>query len=75
MIRGNAAENIHAVFCKELAIGPVCVAWLVFGFRRNELNSSKEAREKMFAVRPRKLPLEPLVGELESRIRHGSCDL
>ena len=30
---------------------------------------------KTFAVRPRKLPYKPVIGELENRTEYGSCDL
>jgi hypothetical protein len=40
-----------------------------------DLISSAGFGEESFAVRPRKLPYKPVIGELESRSKHGSCDL
>jgi len=54
MIRANAAQNISAVFRKELEIDLVPVG--------HEAQLLDKARGKMFAVRPRKPPLNPWSG-------------
>ena len=38
-------------------------------------NSSSNSLKEMSAVRPRKLPYKPVIGELENRTEYGSCDL
>jgi hypothetical protein len=52
MIRANAAQNIGAVLCQELVIDLDRAARLVLVFRRNQLNSSNEAREKRLRCAP-----------------------
>jgi hypothetical protein len=56
LIRANAAQNIGAVLYQKLIIDLVRVVLLVFGFRRNQRNSSNEAGEKRLRCAPANCP-------------------
>jgi hypothetical protein len=74
VIRANAAQNIGAVLCQELVIDLVRAARLVLVFRRNQLNSSNEARERCLRCAPANCPKARGRGVRKPVLR-GSMDL
>jgi hypothetical protein len=76
MIGSDAAKNVGAVFCDELAIDRIRTDSKAVTFRRNHGNSSKNgAKGKIVCGTPPQTALKPVVGEFEKPIAHGPCSL